>query len=56
MLRYARLRELRRSWVTHLRAAGVDEANLADITRHSVETLRARFCHPTARAPSKCGG
>lgn len=38
--------EMRHSWLTHLRAAGVDEADLADMAGHSVETMIARYIHP----------
>jgi integrase len=38
--------EMRHSWLTHLRAAGVDEADLADMAGHSVETMMSRYIHP----------
>ena len=34
------------SYVTHLRAAGVNDADLADIVGHRVETMLARYTHP----------
>ncbi len=36
---------LRHSWVSNLRAAGVDPADLADMAGHSVETATARYTH-----------
>jgi integrase len=38
--------DMRHFWLTHLRAAGVDEADLADRAGHSVETMIARSIHP----------
>jgi integrase len=38
--------EMRHSWLTHLRAAGVDEADLADMAGHSVQTMLSRYIHP----------
>jgi integrase len=37
--------ECRHSYVTHLRAAGVNDADLADIAGHRVETMLARYTH-----------
>jgi integrase len=37
--------ECRHSYVTHLRAAGVDDADLAEIAGHRVETMLARYTH-----------
>ena len=42
-----RPQECRHSYVTHLRAAGVNDANLAKIAGHRVETMLARYTHPT---------
>jgi integrase len=39
--------ECRHSYVTHLRAAGVNDADLADIAGHRVETMLARYTHAT---------
>jgi integrase len=39
--------ECRHSYVTHLRAAGVNDADLAEIAGHRVETMLARYTHPT---------
>jgi len=38
--------ECRHSYVTHLRAAGVNDAGLAEIAGHRVETMLARYTHP----------
>jgi Phage integrase family. len=37
--------ECRHSYVTHLRAAGVNDANLAQIAGHRIETMLARYTH-----------
>jgi integrase len=37
--------ECRHSYVTHLRAAGVNDANLAEIVGHRIETMLARYTH-----------
>jgi integrase len=37
--------ECRHSYVTHLRAAGVNDADLAEIVGHRVETMLARYTH-----------
>ena len=42
--------ELRHSWVSHLRAAGIDPADLADVAGHSVETATARYTHALRRS------
>jgi integrase len=42
--------EMRHSWVTHLRAAGIDPADLADVAGHSVETATSRYTHPLRRS------
>jgi integrase len=38
--------ECRHSYVTHLRAAGVNDADLAEIVGHRVETMLSRYVHP----------
>jgi integrase len=38
--------ECRHSYVTHLRAAGINDADLAEIAGHRVETMLARYTHP----------
>jgi integrase len=42
--------ELRHSWVTHLRAGGIDPADLADVAGHSVATATSRYTHPLRRS------
>ena len=42
--------EMRHSFVSLLRAAGVDDADLAAITGHSVETMVGRYTHPLRRS------
>ena len=42
--------ECRHSYVTQLRASGVDDADLAEIAGHRVETMLARYTHPVGRS------
>jgi integrase len=42
--------ECRHSYVTHLRAAGVNDADLAEIAGHRVETMLARYTHAVDRS------
>jgi integrase len=42
--------EFRHSWVTNLRAAGIDPADLADVAGHSLETATARYTHALRRS------
>lgn len=42
--------ELRHSWVSLLRAAGVDEADLAQIAGHTVQTMRSTYVHALGRS------
>jgi integrase len=37
--------ECRHSYVTHLRAAGINDADLAEIAGHRVETMLAQYTH-----------
>lgn len=37
--------EFRHSWVSHLMAAGVDEADLAQVAGHTLETMIGRYTH-----------
>lgn len=39
--------ECRHSYVTHLRAAVVNDADLAEIAGHRIETMLARYTHAT---------
>lgn len=45
-----RPQEMRHSWVTHMRAAGIDPADLADVAGHTVETATSRYTHPLRRS------
>jgi integrase len=42
--------ECRHSYVTHLRASGINDADLAEIAGHRVETMLARYTHPTGQS------
>lgn len=42
--------ECRHSYVTLLRAAGVNDADLAEIAGHRVETMLARYRHPLSQS------
>jgi integrase len=42
--------EFRHSYVSHMRAAGVYDADLAAITGHTVETMVGRYSHPTGQS------
>ena len=42
--------ECRHSYVTHLRAAGVNDADLAEIAGHRVETMLARYTHALGKS------
>jgi len=42
--------ECRHSWVTHLHAAGVNGADLAEMAGHRVETMISRYTHPLRRS------
>ena len=42
--------ECRHSYVTHLRAAGINDADLAEIAGHRVETMLARYTHSTGQS------
>jgi integrase len=42
--------EFRHSFVTHMRAAGVDDADLAAITGHTVLTMLRGYSHSLGRS------
>jgi site-specific recombinase XerD len=42
--------EMRHSFVTHLRAAGVDDADLAAMAGHRVETMLSTYTHALGRS------
>lgn len=45
--------DCRHSWVTHLRAAGVDDADLAEIAGHGVDTMLSTYTHSTRGSDAK---
>jgi integrase len=45
--------DFRHSWVTHLRASGIDPADLAEVAGHTVETATARYTHPLGRSDDR---
>ena len=47
--------ECRHSYVTHLRAAGIDDADLAKVAGHRVDTMLARYTHPIGASLSSIG-
>ena len=42
--------EMRHSWITHLRAAGIDDADLAKAAGHSLRTMHATYAHALDRS------
>jgi integrase len=42
--------ECRHSYVTHLRAVGINDPDLAEVAGHRVETMPARYAHPVRRS------
>jgi site-specific recombinase XerC len=38
------------NYITHLRAAGVNDADLAEIAEHRVETMLARYTHAVSQS------
>jgi integrase len=42
--------DCRHSWVTHLRAARIDDADLAEMAGHSVDTMLATYTHALKRS------
>jgi integrase len=42
--------ELRHSWVSHLRAAAIDPADLADVAGHGIEVATSRYTHALRRS------
>jgi len=45
--------DFRHSWVTHMRAAGIDPADLAEVAGHTVETATARYTHALGRSDDR---
>ncbi len=48
--RAIRPHDCRHSWITHLRAAGIDDADLAAVAGHTVETMIGTYTHPLGRS------
>ena len=42
--------DCRHSWITHLRAAGIDDADLAQVAGHTVEDLLGTYTHALGRS------
>jgi integrase len=42
--------DCRHSWITHLRAAGIDDADLAEVAGHTVETMLGTYTHALGRS------
>ncbi|HEV8176879.1 MAG TPA: site-specific integrase [Gemmatimonadales bacterium] len=42
--------ECRHSFVTHLRAAGINDADLAQIAGHTIDTMISRYTHPVGES------
>jgi integrase len=45
--------DFRHSWVTHLREAGIDPADLAEVAGHTVETATTRYTHALGRSDDR---
>jgi integrase len=45
--------KMRHSYVSHLRAAGIDDADLAQIAGHTVETMLSTYTHPVGQSFAK---
>lgn len=48
--------EFRHSYVSHLRAAGVDDADLAHVAGHTIETMISVYTHPLDRSHEQIRG
>lgn len=48
--------ECRHSYVTHLRAASINDADLAEIAGHRVETMLARYTHAVGESFQRVRG
>lgn len=42
--------DLRHSWITHMRAAGVDDADLAEMAGHTVATMLGTYSHALGKS------
>ena len=46
----ARPHECRHSWITHMRAAGIDPADLAQVSGHDIDTATRHYTHPLGQS------
>jgi integrase len=53
--RAIRPHDCRHSWLTNLRAAGIDDADLAAVAGHTVETMIGTYTRPLGRRTSGSG-
>ncbi len=44
---------MRHSYVTHLRAARIDDADLAEIAGHTVQTMIGHYAHALGRSVTR---
>jgi integrase len=42
--------ECRHSWITHMRASGIDDADLAPVAGQTIDTMLSRYTHPLGRS------
>lgn len=42
--------ECRHSWITHMRAAGIDPADLAQVSGHDIDTATRHYTHPLGQS------
>ena len=42
--------ECRHSWITHMRAAGIDPADLAQVSGHDIDTATKHYTHPLGQS------
>lgn len=54
--RAIRPHDCRHSWISHLRAAGIDDADLADVAGHTVETMIGTYTHALGRSHDRIRG
>jgi integrase len=45
--------DFRHSWESHLHAAGIDRADLADMAGHTVQTMTANYIYPLRASYAK---
>ncbi len=48
--------EFRHSYVSHLRALGIDDADLVRVAGHNVETMISRYTHPLEQSHERIRG